>query len=99
MVHQNLLYHQVTLNEVHQMVAALKISLFREKPFLKTLLHGIYKKSSKLVKHLRVSTSGMKTYPSGLKVEQMIHDLHHGKERKLTVCLKNRWGGHQIGSK
>jgi len=66
------------------MVAALKISHDREKPYLKTLLHGIYKKSLKLVKHLYVSTHGMKMSPSELKVEQVIDDLHHGKEHVLT---------------
>jgi hypothetical protein len=62
------------------MVATLKISLHREKPYLKTLLRGIYKKSLKLVKHLRVSTNGMKTYPSELKMEQLINDLYRGKQ-------------------
>jgi hypothetical protein len=76
----NALYFQVVLKEVLQMVATLKISLDREKPFLENLLCGIQKKSLKLVKHLYVSTLGMKKFPSGLKMETAIDDLVCGKE-------------------
>jgi hypothetical protein len=78
------------------MVATLKISLYREKPFLKTLLNGICKKSLKLVKHLRVSTSEMMTYPSELKMEQMVDDLYRGKEHVLTVYLRKYLGGSTL---
>jgi hypothetical protein len=62
------------------MVATLKISLDKEKPFVKMLLHGIHKKSLKLVKHLYASTLGMKTFASEMKLKEAIDDLHHGKE-------------------
>ncbi|PNF28471.1 hypothetical protein B7P43_G15235 [Cryptotermes secundus] len=68
---------QVALEEVLQMVATLKVSLEGEKPFLKTLLYGIQKKSLKLVKHLYVSTLGMKTFPPELKMEKAVDDLFH----------------------
>jgi hypothetical protein len=70
------------------MVATLKVSLDREKPFLKTLLYDIQKKSLKLVKHLYVSKLGMKTFPSELKMEKAIDDLCHGKEHMLTDNIK-----------
>jgi hypothetical protein len=63
------------------MVAKLKVSVDREKPFLKTLLYGIQKKLLKLVKHLYVSTLGIKTFPSELKMEKAIDDLFLGKAR------------------
>jgi hypothetical protein len=84
------LYFQVTLEEVHKMVATLKTSLDKEKPFLKTLLNGIHKKSLKLVKNLYVSTLGMKTFPSELQLKEAIDDLHHGKEHTLIDHV-GRW--------
>ena len=79
------LYFQITLEEVYKMVATLKISLDREKPYLKMLLHGIHKKSLKLVKHLSVSTLGMKNSPSELKLKEAIDELHHGKGCRLII--------------
>jgi hypothetical protein len=70
------------------MVATLKVSLDSEKPFLKTLLYGIQKKSLKLVKHLYVSTLGMKTFPSELKMEKAIDDLFRGKAHVLIDSIK-----------
>lgn len=67
------------------MVATLKISLDKEKPFLKKLLHGIHKKSLKLVKHLYLNTLGLKKSPSELKLKEAIDELHHGKEHKLII--------------
>jgi hypothetical protein len=81
----NALNFEITLEEVHKMVATLKISLDREKPFLKILLHGIHTKSLKLVKHLYVNILGMKKSPSELKLKEAIDELHHGKEQKLII--------------
>jgi hypothetical protein len=66
------------------MVATMKISLDREKSFLKMLLCGIHKKSLKLVKHLYLSTLGLKKSPSELKLKKAIDELHHGKEQ-ITI--------------
>jgi hypothetical protein len=84
----NALCFQVVLEEVLQMVATLKVSLDREKPFLEHLLRGIQKKSLKLIKHLSVSTLGMKKCPSELKMEMAIDDLVRGKERVLSDNIK-----------
>jgi hypothetical protein len=69
------------------MVATLKVSLDREKPFLKMLLHGINNKSLKLVKYLYVSFLGMKTFPSELKLKDAIDDLRSGKDHRVTDCV------------
>ncbi|XP_069678336.1 serendipity locus protein alpha-like isoform X2 [Periplaneta americana] len=71
---------QVIQEEVYQMAALLKVSLRRDYMFIKTLSQGIYKKSSKLVKHLRISTREMEPCTSELKIPPIIEDLYYACE-------------------